>query len=73
MPTQEQKALIRYEALKEIIKEQKQVIGEDLFVEMFERFGIIERTTSRYLKFLKRKKYVEIKGDVVIWIKQSDS
>ena len=70
MPTQEQKALIRYEALKEIIKERKQANGEDLFVEMFERFGIIERTTSRYLKFLKRKKYIEIKGDVVIWIVQ---
>lgn len=70
MPTQEQNALIRYEALKEIIKIKKKVDGEYIFAYMFNEYGILERTTSRYLKYLKELGFIETKGSQILWIKK---
>jgi hypothetical protein len=72
MPTQEQNALIRYETLKAIIKTYKSVSGDQLFAEMFDKFGILERTTSRYLKYLKLLGFIDTERDLVIWKGKND-
>lgn len=70
MPSQEEKALIRYEALKARIKEKKKLSGDYIFAYMFDKYGILERTSSRYLQYLKTLEYITIKGDEVFWRKQ---
>lgn len=69
MPTQEQNALARYEALKEIIRAKKSMHADLVFATMFNNYGILERTTSRYLKYLKALKFIKTEGQMVIWLK----
>jgi len=64
---QEGRAMARLKALSNFLMEKKNCEAKDAFAWMFINYGIRERTTASYLKYMKDYGMIEFEGQTIIW------